>query len=150
FGPQKRKPSHSRYNTVDAPVDRSTRSIHPPAKPGSCVVPAARSIGSHTPPTPPHGNPPLLHTYAAPSGPMAAPFGPPPSSATTATSPAGETRDSVPRRISTSRTESSGIQTGPSGNSSPAASSRTSSMLPPERQPDRNGAAPFRSGGNMF
>src|SRR6185295_862668 len=50
---------------------------------------------------------------------MAAPFGPPPSVATTWILPSGVTRDSVWRWISTRMTEPSGIATGPSGNRRP-------------------------------
>src|SRR5262245_23020508 len=53
---------------------------------------------------------------------MAAPFGPPPSLATTWTLPSGVTRDSVRRSISTRTTEPSGIATGPSGKRRPDAS----------------------------
>src|SRR5262245_41921410 len=62
----------------------------------------------------------------APSGPTAAPFGPPPHSATTSTRPSVRTRDSVPRRISTSSTLPSEHQIGPSGNWRPDASWRNS------------------------
>src|SRR5918999_6037892 len=64
--------------------------------------------------------PPLLHTYTAPSGPTAAPFGPPPSVATTSVRPC-HARVNVPRAISTSSTEPSGIAIGPSGNCKPSA-----------------------------
>src|SRR5215510_3093706 len=73
-----------------------------------------------------HSNPPLLQTYTAPSGPMAAPFGPPPVSPTTVTRPSGVTRVSVPRLISTSSTLPSGMAMGPSGNWRPSASTRAS------------------------
>ena len=66
-------------------------------------------------------HPPLLQTYALPSGPMAAPLGPPPQSATTSTFPSGVTRVNVPRAISTSRTLPSGMAMGPSGKRSPVA-----------------------------
>jgi hypothetical protein len=56
-----------------------------------------------------------------PPGPIAAPFGPPPSVATTRTLPSGMTRESVRRSISTSTTEPSLIATGPSGNRRPDA-----------------------------
>src|SRR5215831_2438861 len=52
---------------------------------------------------------------------MAAPFGPPPSVATTWILPSGVTRDSVRRSISTRMMEPSGIATGPSGKRSPEA-----------------------------
>src|ERR1700736_6401671 len=50
---------------------------------------------------------------------MAAPFGPPPSLATTCCLPSGMTRVSVSRAISTRITEPSGMATGPSGNLRP-------------------------------
>src|SRR5215469_3355982 len=65
--------------------------------------------------------PPLLQTYTAPSGPMAAPLGPPPSSAIVARLPSRVTRVSVPRRISTSTIDPSAIAMGPSGNHNPSA-----------------------------
>src|SRR3989454_10142490 len=52
---------------------------------------------------------------------MAAPFGPPPSRATTWIFPSGVTRESVRRSISTRTTEPSGIATGPSGKRRPDA-----------------------------
>src|SRR2546425_2078685 len=52
---------------------------------------------------------------------MAAPFGPPPSCATTRTLPSGVTRESDRRSISTRMTEPSGMATGPSGKRSPEA-----------------------------
>src|SRR3954452_611630 len=61
--------------------------------------------------------PPLLQTYILPSGPSAAPLGPPGISATTSLRPSGQTRVSLLPRISTSTTEPSGMTTGPSGNS---------------------------------
>ena len=63
--------------------------------------------------------PPLLQMYAAPSGPIAAPFGPPPSLAMTCCLPSGMTRVSVSRAISTRITEPSGMAIGPSGNFRP-------------------------------
>jgi hypothetical protein len=72
--------------------------------------------------------PPLLQTYAAPSGPMAAPFGPPPSSAIRSTLPSGDTFASVPAAISVTRTDPSAMAIGPSGNSSPVAMIRTSAV----------------------
>src|SRR2546425_3446038 len=60
---------------------------------------------------------------------MAAPFGPPPVSATTSFDPLGRTRVSVPRLISTTSTLPSFIATGPSGNSSPEVISRISGIL---------------------
>src|SRR5580692_2580465 len=75
--------------------------------------------------------PPLLQTYILPSGPIAAPLGPPGICATTSLRPSGQTRVSRFPRISTSTTEPSGIATGPSGNSRPVASTRTSGIKPP-------------------
>src|SRR6266481_3259144 len=72
--------------------------------------------------------PPLLQTYILPSGPSAAPLGPPGISATTSLRPSGQTRVSRRPRISTSTTDPSGITTGPSGNSRSVASTRTSDM----------------------
>src|SRR5260221_1428545 len=69
--------------------------------------------------------PPLLQTYILPSGPSAAPLGPPGIGATTSLRPSGQTRVKRRPRISTSTTEPSGITTGPSGNSSPVARTRT-------------------------
>src|SRR6201999_4358222 len=68
--------------------------------------------------------PPLLQMYILPSGPIAAPFGPPGICATTSLRPSGHTRVSRRPRISTSTTEPSGITTGPSGNSRSVASTR--------------------------
>src|SRR3984957_11779967 len=76
-------------------------------------------------------NPPLLQTYILPSGPSAAPLGPPGICATTSLRPSGQTLVSRFPRISTSTTEPSGITTGPSGNSRPVASTRTSGIKPP-------------------
>src|SRR5947208_14525676 len=73
--------------------------------------------------------PPLLHTYTAPSGPMAAPLGPPPRSATTSTAPPAETRLSVPRLISTRSTSPLASAIGPSGNCRPPVSSRGSAVV---------------------
>src|SRR6267143_3173986 len=72
--------------------------------------------------------PPLLQMYILPSGPSAAPLGPPGISATTSLRPSGQTRVSRRPRISTSTTDPSGITTGPSGNSRSVASTRTSDM----------------------
>src|SRR4249919_3332652 len=68
--------------------------------------------------------PPLLQTYILPSGPSAAPLGPPGISATTSLRPSGQTRVSRRPRISTSTTDPSGMTTGPSGNSRPVAITR--------------------------
>src|SRR5438874_7949087 len=69
--------------------------------------------------------------YTLPSGPIAAPFGPPPVSAITSILPFGVTRDSVPRLISTRITLPSGIAIGPSGNCRPEVISRISDMVAP-------------------
>src|SRR5260221_3791344 len=69
--------------------------------------------------------PPLLQTYILPSGPSAAPLGPPGISATTCLRPSGHTRVSRRPRISTSTTDPSGSTTGPSGNSRSVARTRT-------------------------
>src|ERR1700743_101942 len=68
--------------------------------------------------------PPLFQMYILPSGPSAAPLGPPGISATTSLRPSGQTRVNRRPRISTSTTDPSGITTGPSGNSRPVASTR--------------------------
>src|ERR1700754_4129541 len=72
--------------------------------------------------------PPLLQTYILPSGPSAAPLGPPGILATTSLRPSGQTRVSRWPRISTSTTEPSGRTTGPSGNSRSVARTRTLAM----------------------
>ena len=72
--------------------------------------------------------PPLLQTYILPSGPSAAPLGPPGISATTSLRPSGQTRVSRRPRISTSTTEPSGMTTGPSGNSRSVAITRILAM----------------------
>src|SRR4051794_15320614 len=92
-------PSHSAYSVSTLPESMSTRWIDPcpghvdgGGEPGK-VIPMISCQSKH---------PPLLHTYIAPSGPTAAPLGPPPHSATTSTDPdVGSTRLSVPRAIST-------------------------------------------------
>ena len=77
--------------------------------------------------------PPLLHTYTAPSGPIASPFGLPPFSDTTAFLPSDCTRTTVPPRSSTHSTLPSGIHTGPSGKRNPLVISviSTSMSVPP-------------------
>src|SRR5436309_11114069 len=65
--------------------------------------------------------PPLLHTYTAPSGPIASAFGLPPFADTTAVLPSDCTRTTVPPRSSTHSTLPSGIHTGPSGKRNPLA-----------------------------
>src|SRR3984957_159941 len=72
--------------------------------------------------------PPLLQTYILPSGPSAAPLGPPGISAITSLRPSGHTRVRRRPRISTSTTDPSGIATGPSGNSRSVARTRTFGM----------------------
>src|SRR5216683_2716299 len=61
-----------------------------------------------------------------PSGPNAAPFGPPPVRATTLFAPSAAIRVSVPPAISTTSTEPSPTATGPSGNCSSSARVRIS------------------------
>src|SRR3981081_2042716 len=63
--------------------------------------------------------PPLLHTYPAPSGPIASPVRQPPVSDTPAFLPSDCTRTTVPPSSSTHRTLPSGIHTGPSGKRNP-------------------------------
>src|SRR6516165_9396401 len=75
--------------------------------------------------------PPLLQTYILPSGPIAAPLGPPSIFATTSLRPSGHTRVRRAPRISTSTTEPSGIATGPSGNSRSVARTRILDILKP-------------------
>src|SRR6476661_607153 len=75
--------------------------------------------------------PPLLQTYILPSGPSAAPLGPPGICATTSLRPSGQTRVRRRPRISTSTTDPSGITTGPSGNSRSVARTRTLDMKSP-------------------
>src|SRR6266540_1836576 len=85
-----------------------------------------------SPPTSCEPYPPLLHTYTAPSGPIASPFGLPPFSETTSFLPSGCTRTTVPPSSSTHSRLPSGIHTGPSGNRRPVATSVISgSMLSP-------------------
>src|SRR3954453_20439848 len=67
-----------------------------------------------------HSKPPLLQTYTLPSGPTAAPLGPPPVVATRSTVPSGLTVASVPLLISTTSTRPSFSQIGPSGNCRPS------------------------------
>ena len=99
---------------------RSTRWIEPPRYSSGCGSrhDGAARVGIQE-------KPPLLQTYILPSGPSAAPLGPPGICATTSLRPSGQTRVSRCPRISTSTTEPSGITTGPSGNSRPVASTRT-------------------------
>src|SRR3954453_23150484 len=67
-----------------------------------------------------HSKPPLLQTYILPSGPMAAPFGPPPTWAITSFFPSGHTLVRLPVLISTSTTLPSAMATGPSGKPRPS------------------------------
>src|SRR5712675_1041665 len=101
------------------PVERSTRWIEPPiysAADGGPGIKVLR-VGIQL-------KPPLLQTYILPSGPSAAPFGPPGICATTSLRPSGQTRVRRRPRISTSTTDPSGITTGPSGNSRSVARTR--------------------------
>src|ERR1035437_1175814 len=93
------------------PVDRPTRSTQPPFQ-----LPSAN-------------RPPLLQTYNAPSGPTAAPLGPPPHVATTSFPPSGPTRVTRPASISVTNTLPSAQATGPSGNDRPSATTVTSSRM---------------------
>src|SRR3954454_5029614 len=90
------------------------RSMRPPewfaGRTDSGIVKSPISRKSH---------PPLLHTYNAPSGPTASPFGLPPGSATTSLRPPGCTRWMRPPLSSVTSTVPSAIQTGPSGDWSP-------------------------------
>src|SRR5581483_3623348 len=118
-------PSHSSYRVVTLPVSTSTRWIEPcpqyVAGGGPGKVRPMTSMNSK--------QPPLLHTSTAPSGPTAAPFGPPPHSATTSMVPLStSTRLNVPRAISTSTTLPSSIAIGPSGNRNPLTISLNSAM----------------------
>ena len=71
------------------------------------------------PSTSAHSKPPLLQMYTLPSGPTAAPLGPPPVSAMRVMVPSGATRVRWPLWISTSTTLPSFMAIGPSGNLSP-------------------------------
>src|SRR5436305_7282196 len=73
-------------------------------------------------------HPPLLHTYTAPSGPIAIPFGLPPFSEITSTPPFGWIRWTVRRRSSTHNRVPSSIAIGPSGKKSPDATSVVSGV----------------------
>src|SRR4051794_23364535 len=72
--------------------------------------------------------PPLLQTYSFPSGPSCAPFGPPPGSAIVSLLPSRSTRVIRCPWISQTAIEPSGSTTGPSGNSRPSVSTRTSAI----------------------
>ena len=75
-----------------------------------------------------HSMPPLLQTQSLPSGPSAAPLGPPPVSAATVRAPSGAMRVMRPAAISQTRMSPPGSATGPSGKRSPPAISRSSVM----------------------
>src|SRR6266404_52732 len=123
FGPFSGCSPHLSTTVSTLPVDMSTRWIEPPIYSAGDGGPGIRK--------PRPGiqlKPPLLQTYILPSGPIAAPLGPPGISATTSLRPSGQTRVSRRPRISTSTTDPSGITTGPSGNSRSVASTRTSDM----------------------
>src|SRR4051794_25179111 len=102
----------------------STRSIRPPpwsagrSRSGICSPMRSRNV-----------QPPLLHTYSAPSGPIAAPFGLSPGVATVSFEPSGRTRMTQPPASSTTRTLPSDIATGPSGKRSPSVISVTCGVL---------------------
>ena len=72
--------------------------------------------------------PPLLQTQSLPSGPSAAPLGPPPVSAATVRAPSGAMRVMRPAAISQTSTSPPGRATGPSGKRSPLAISLSSVM----------------------
>src|SRR5664279_5211489 len=120
LGPFKGCSPHLSTTVSTLPVVRSTRWIEPPIY--SC---GSGAPGIMVPREGIQLKPPLLQTYILPSGPSAAPLGPPGICATTSLRPSGQTRVSRCPRISTSTTEPSGITTGPSGNSSSVASTRT-------------------------
>src|SRR5471030_1475759 len=63
--------------------------------------------------------PPLLQMYTRPSGPIAAPFGPPATFATSSWLPSGRTRVTHSFLMSTRRIVPSGMATGPSAKPSP-------------------------------
>src|SRR5882757_8754209 len=120
FGPFSGCSPHLSTTVSTLPLCRSTRWIEPPiysagdAGPGMNVFRVGIQL-----------KPPLLQRYILPSGPIAAPLGPPGISATTSLRPSGQIRVSRRPRISTSTTEPSGITTGPSGNSRSVARTRT-------------------------
>src|SRR6185437_9194051 len=123
FGPFNGCGPHLSTTVSTLPLCMSTRWIEPPIY--SC---GSGAPGIMVPRDGTQLKPPLLQTYILPSGPSAAPFGPPGISATISLRPSGKTRVSRRPRISTSTTEPSGITTGPSGNSSPVARTRTFAM----------------------
>src|SRR6185437_2573268 len=120
FGPFNGCGPHLSTTVSTLPLCMSTRWIEPPIY--SC---GSGAPGIMVPREGIQLKPPLLQTYILPSGPSAAPLGPPGISATVSLRPSGKTRVSRRPRISTSTTEPSGITTGPSGNSSPVARTRT-------------------------
>src|SRR5882757_11509504 len=119
FGPFSGCSPHLSTTVSTLPLDISTRWIEPPIYSAGVGGPGIRKPRPCT-----QLKPPLLQTYILPSGPSAAPLGPPGISATTSLRPSGQTRVSLFPRISTSTTEPSGITTGPSGNSRSVASTR--------------------------
>src|SRR6202022_1393662 len=120
FGPFSGCSPHLSNRVSTLPVARSTRWIEPPIYSAADGGP-----GIMVPRDGIQLNPPLLQTYILPSGPIAAPLGPPGISATTSLRPSGQTRVSRLPRISTSTTDPSGMTTGPSGNSRSVARTRT-------------------------
>src|SRR5665647_604409 len=119
LGPFKGCSPHLSNTVSTLPVERSTRWIEPPIYSWGSGAP-----GITVPRDGIQEKPPLLQTYILPSGPRAAPLGPPGICATTCLRPSGQIRVSRCPRISTSTTEPSGITTGPSGNSRPVARTR--------------------------
>ena len=122
FGPFSGCSPHLSTTVSTLPVCRSTRWIEPPIYSSGCG-PGMIML--------PRGNPAeaaIVADVHLPSGPSAAPLGPPGISATTSLRPSGQTRVSRWPRISTSTTEPSGITTGPSGNSRSVARTRTLDM----------------------
>src|SRR3954449_8980463 len=141
FGPFNGCSPHLSNKVSTLPVARSTRWIEPPIYSCGSGAPGIRG--------PREGiqlKPPLLQTYILPSGPSAAPLGPPGICATTSLRPSGQTRVSRRPRISTSTTDPSGIATGPSGNSRPVARTRTLDIgIPRLAQRRRISADPARA-----
>src|SRR5258708_11908505 len=120
FGPFKGCSPHLSNRVSTLPVARSTRWIEPPIYSAGDGAP-----GIMVPRERVQLKPPLLQTYILPSGPIAAPLGPPGISAITCLRPSGQTRVRRRPRISTSTTDPSGMTTGPSGNSRSVARTRT-------------------------
>src|SRR3984957_2141549 len=123
FGPFSGGSPHLSNRVSTLPVARSTRWIDPPIYSWG-----SGAAGIMVPRDAIQPKPPLLQIYILPSGPIAAPLGPPGISATTCLRPSGHTRVSRRPRISTSTTDPSGITTGPSGNSRSVARTRTFGM----------------------